>query len=160
MAETVPGARLHVPVQLRWGDLDAFNHVNNIAMLQVLEEARVAAFWLPDQGEPEFPTAVLPTSAETFNLIAHQEIEYVRPVPYQREPLDVQMWFSKIGGSSAEVCYEVHSPVGAPDDILYARASTITVLVDRASGKPLRLPPAVRDAWSAHLGEPVHYTRR
>ncbi len=160
MAETNPEARLHIPIRLRWGDLDAFNHVNNIAMLQLLEEARVAAFWLPDNGEPEFPTAVLPTSAETFNLIAHQEIEYLRPVPYQREPLDVHMWFSKIGGSSAEVCYEVHSAAGAREDILYARASTITVLVERASGKPLRLPQTVRDAWGAYLGAPVRYTRR
>ena len=28
-------------------------------------------------------------------LIARQEIEYLRPVPYQRNPLDVQLWFGK-----------------------------------------------------------------
>ena len=27
--------RLHVPIPLRWGDLDAFNHVNNTSMLKL-----------------------------------------------------------------------------------------------------------------------------
>ena len=48
--------------------------------------------------------------AGTLTLIARQEIEYLRPVPYQRNPLDVQLWFGKLGGSSIEVCYEVFSP--------------------------------------------------
>jgi acyl-CoA thioester hydrolase len=41
-----PGAfspRLHIPIHLRWGDLDAFNHVNNASMLKLLEEVRVRA---------------------------------------------------------------------------------------------------------------------
>jgi acyl-CoA thioesterase FadM len=49
------------------------------------------------------------TDAGVLTLIAHQEIEYLAPVPYRREPLDVQMWFG-LGGSSIEVCYEVYSP--------------------------------------------------
>ena len=42
--------RLHVPIQLRWGDLDAYGHVNNAEMLHLLEEARIAAFWTEDDG--------------------------------------------------------------------------------------------------------------
>jgi len=111
--EAMPdGARLHIPIPLRWGDLDAFNHVNNTSMLKLLEESRVRAFWLPDPGETAPPTAVLESSLHSgvLTLIARQEIEYLAPVPYQRHPLDVQMWFGKLGGSSIEVCYEVCSP--------------------------------------------------
>ena len=109
---TPDGARLHIPIPLRWGDLDAFNHVNNTSMLKLLEESRVRAFWLPDPGETAPPTAVLESSLHSgvLTLIARQEIEYLAPVPYQRHPLDVQMWFGKLGGSSIEVCYEVCSP--------------------------------------------------
>ena len=51
--------RMHVPIHLRWGDLDAFNHVNNATMLKLLEEARVRVFWSPIVGEEAPDTAVI-----------------------------------------------------------------------------------------------------
>ncbi|MEV5071439.1 acyl-CoA thioesterase [Microbacterium sp. LMI12-1-1.1] len=158
------GRRLHIPIHLRWGDLDAFNHVNNTSMLKLLEEARVRAFWLPEPGEDAPDTAVLDSSifSGMLTLIARQEIEYLAPVPYQRHPLDVQMWFGKLGGSSIEVCYEVRSPVetGADGQTLYARATTVIVKVDAASGRPLRLSPEERSAWRPYIGEPIVYAHR
>ncbi|AAT89120.1 conserved hypothetical protein [Leifsonia xyli subsp. xyli str. CTCB07] len=40
--------RLHVPIKLRWSDLDAYGHVNNAEMLRLLEQARIEAFWLTE----------------------------------------------------------------------------------------------------------------
>lgn len=157
------GRRLHVPIHLRWGDLDAFNHVNNTSMLKLLEEARVRAFWASDDGEPQYPTAVVPAGAAAgvLTLIARQEIEYLHPVPYQRAPLDVQLWFGGLGGSSMEVCYEVFSPVTAEQpQTLYARSSAVVVTVDAATGRPLRLTERMRAAWEPYLGEPIAYARR
>lgn len=153
---------MHVPIHLRWGDLDAFNHVNNTAMLKLLEEARVRVFWLPQAGETGPETAVLESSlaAGTVTLIARQEIEYLAPVPYGREPLDVQMWFGKIGGSSVEVCYEVYSPLGAEPQKLYARATSVVVMVDVATGRPTRLSEEMRRVWEPYLGEPIVYGHR
>jgi len=154
--------RLHVPIPLRWGDLDAYNHINNTSMLKILEEARVRAFWHPDRGEDAPPTAVLgfdPTE-RTTSVIARQEIEYLRPVPYHREPLDVQLWFGRLGGSSAEVCYEVFSPAGRGEQVLYARASATIVLVDPTTGSPIRLTAAQRAAWEPFLGAPIVYAHR
>ncbi|MFZ2964516.1 MAG: thioesterase family protein, partial [Rhodoglobus sp.] len=51
--------RLHLPVTLRWSDLDAYGHVNNAEMLRLLEEARMQAFWRSEQPENDLPTAVL-----------------------------------------------------------------------------------------------------
>jgi acyl-CoA thioester hydrolase len=154
--------RLHVPIHLRWGDLDAFNHVNNASMLKLLEEVRVRAFWRPAADEDAPPTAVLDSGidAGTLTLIARQEIEYLRPVPYQRNPLDVQLWFGKLGGSSIEVCYEVFSPVSPAGQDLYARASAVVVMVDAATGRPVRLTDEQRSAWEPYLGEPVVYAHR
>jgi acyl-CoA thioester hydrolase len=153
--------RLHVPIQLRWGDLDAFNHVNNTSMLKLLEEARVRAFWMPGPGEVAPPTAILDSGLAhgLLTLIARQEIEYLAPVPYQRHPLDIQMWFGKLGGSSLEVCYEVRADAAAEQQTLYARATTVMVLVDAASGRPVRLAPEMRAAWEPLLGEPLTYRR-
>ncbi|WP_169582373.1 thioesterase family protein [Microbacterium thalassium] len=160
------GRRLHIPIHLRWGDLDAFNHVNNTSMLKLLEEARVRAFWLPEPGETAPDTAVLESSilSGVLTLIARQEIEYLAPVPYQRDPLDVQMWFGKLGGSSIEVCYEVRSPIETASDTrpqtVYARATTVVVKVDAATGRPLRLSAAEREAWTPYVGAPIAYAHR
>ncbi len=154
--------RIHVPIHLRWGDLDAFNHVNNATMLKLLEEARVRVFWSPIAGEDAPDTAVIDAGLDAgeLTLIARQEIEYLAPVPYRREPLDIQMWFGKLGGSSIEVCYEVYSPLSDADQTLYARASSAVVLVDAATFRPVRLSARMREAWEPYLGNPVVFSRR
>jgi len=158
----VTSERLHIPIHLRWGDLDAFNHVNNTSMLKLLEEARVRAFWKPEEGEQAPATAVLDSGIEQgiLTLIARQEIEYLAPVPYQRRPLEVQMWFGKLGGSSLEVCYEVHNDPASVERTLYARSTAVIVLVDAASGRPMRISPEMRAAWEPFVGEPISYSRR
>ncbi|MCR2763731.1 acyl-CoA thioesterase [Microbacterium sp. zg.B48] len=154
--------RIHIAINLRWGDLDAFNHVNNAAMLKLLEEVRIRAFWRPGIDEEAPPTAVLDSGIDTgtLTLVARQEIEYLRPVPYQRNPLDVQLWFGKVGGSSIEVCYEVFSPATSAQQELYARASAVVVMVDAATGRPVRLTDEQRQAWTPYLGEPIAYAHR
>lgn len=160
------GRRLHIPIHLRWGDLDAFNHVNNTSMLKLLEEARVRAFWQPAPGEHAPDTAVLDSSIRSgvLTLIARQEIEYLAPVPYQRHPLDVQLWFGRLGGSSIEVCYEVRSPLETATrespQTVYARATTVVVKVDATNGRPLRLSAHERAAWSPYAGAPIVYAHR
>src|SRR5690554_2241347 len=93
--------RLHIPIHLRWSDLDAFGHVNNVQVARLLEEARVRAFW-KDDTPAAFPSAVIDSGPEatTWTLIARQELEYLKPMPYFKDPVDVQTWFSKLGGAS------------------------------------------------------------
>ncbi|MFT4156545.1 MAG: thioesterase family protein [Microbacterium sp.] len=155
-------ARLHIPIQLRWGDLDAFNHVNNTSMLKLLEEARVRAFWRAAPGEEAPSTAVLDSGIDEgiLTLIARQEIEYLAPVPYQRRPLEVQMWFGNLGGSSVEVCYEVHNDPVSEVRHLYARSTAIIVLVDARTGRPTRLTQEMRDAWQPFIGPSIEYAHR
>jgi acyl-CoA thioester hydrolase len=170
--------RLHVPISLRWSDLDAYGHVNNASMFRLLEEARIQAFWIADHGDEQVDraedgaetrdtaigatTAVLDgrPGANTLTLIARQEIEYLAQIPYLRQPLDIQLWVGRLGGADLDVCYEVHSPVGVEPAIVYSRAATTIVLVDAESGRPRRLRATERDAWTPYLGDPVRFTRR
>ncbi len=152
--------RLTVPIQLRWGDQDAYGHVNNVSMLKLLEEARVRAFWASDRaGAPT--TAVIEASpgTESLTLIARQEIEYLLPLPYSNEPISIDLWLTKLGGSSIEVGYEIRSPAEADEDLLYARAATVIVFIDAATQRPRRLRDEERAAWEPYLGEPVDFRR-
>jgi acyl-CoA thioester hydrolase len=158
--------RLHVPIRLRWSDLDAYGHVNNAEMLRLLEEARIEAFWTPDPGVPESAagasTAVLDgrPGSDTLTLIARQEIEYLAPVPYLRQPVDIQLWLGRLGGASLEVCYEVFSPVGVLPSVLYTKAATTIVLVDAITQRPRRINDLERAAWQPYLETPVQFTAR
>ncbi|WP_225754013.1 thioesterase family protein [Actinotalea sp. Marseille-Q4924] len=163
--------RLHVPVPLRWGDLDAYGHVNNVAMLRLLEEARIAAFWRhPAAGTPAVdaadvdlgaPTAVLDAgpTASTHTLVARSEIEYLLPLPYRREPAVVEMWLGHLGGASIDVCYEITGGDEAAREV-FARAITTLVLIDAATQRPRRLTDDERSVWGRYLGEPPAMRRR
>jgi len=157
--------RLHVPTLLRWSDLDAYGHVNNARMLSLLEEARIQAFWV-SSDTPEHAvgasTAVIDATpgASTITLIARQEVEYLAPIPYQRQPLDIELWIGYMGGASLDVCYEVYSPVGVEPRVLYTRAVTTIVLVDTGTGLPRRIDERERAAWEPYLGESLTFRRR
>ena len=171
--------RLHIPIPLRWGDLDAYGHINNVEMLRLLEEARVRSFWRADDlvgggdpvaggdlvggGDPGLPpTAVLDLTADStiWSLVARSEIEYLIPMPYSRAPIDVEVWIGRLGGASLDICFELYSPIGVEPRVLYARAATEIVTVDAASGRPTRIPAELRQQWAAYLEQPLAFTRR
>jgi acyl-CoA thioester hydrolase len=163
--------RLHVPIPLRWSDFDAYGHVNNAEMLRLFEEARIHAFWVTDEGDGKAQVDTLGTplttrvldgrpGAATLTLIARQEIEYLLPIPYLRQPIDIQLWLGRLGGASLEVCYEVHSPLEASDDLIFALATTTIVLVDAATQRPRRITATERAAWEPYLEAPVAFSRR
>jgi acyl-CoA thioester hydrolase len=155
--------RLHVQIPLRWSDFDAYAHVNNAEMLRLLEEARIQAFWRPDEGSaPGADTAILDArpGAEMIGLIARQEIEYLAPIPYMRAPIDIEMWIGRMGGASLEICYELFSPEGVTPRLLYTKAATTLVMVTAATGRPQRITDDLRTAWAPYIEEPVQFTKR
>ncbi len=157
--------RLHVRTPLRWSDLDAYGHVNNARMLSLLEEARIQAFWVSDDTSEHAvgaSTAVIDATpgTSTITLIARQEVEYLAPIPYQRQPLDIELWIGHMGGASLDVCYEVFSPDGVEPRVLYTRAVTTIVLADAATERPRRIDDRERAAWEPYLGEPLTFRRR
>ncbi|MDN5558226.1 MAG: acyl-CoA thioesterase [Ruaniaceae bacterium] len=138
--------KVTVPVQVRWVDLDAYGHVNNAAAFTLLEEARIALFW---RGREDAAT-------QFATFIAHQEIEYLLPLSYPDEPLPIAVWISKIGGASAEVCYEIPTATGE----IAARARTTIVTVNTATGAPRRITDEEREIWGAYLDAPIEFRRR
>ena len=154
--------RLTVPISLRWSDFDAYAHVNNAEMFRLLEEARIQAFWINDDGSGSSSMAILDArpGAKVVALIARQEIEYLLPIPYMRQPLDVELWIGRLGGASLEISYEVYSPEGQEPRALYTRAATTLVMVELATGRPQRMTDEQRAAWEPYVEEPVAFTKR
>ena len=110
-------------VPLRWGDLDALGHVNNVALVQLLEEARVSLL------------VALGWTGETHSLgfyVVRHEIDYIAPVVYRTEPLVVDTWVDHIGTSSWTISYDVLDHEGQP----LAHARTVVVTINLETGRP------------------------
>ena len=153
---TEPTGRYRVNVPLRWSDMDAYGHVNNVQFLRLLEDARVIGFedWF---GQDR---SVLSEGI----LVARHEIEYLAPLLFRVPPIVVEMWATKIGGAGFDLAYEVRdgrpSAEGGEGDVVYARAETTLVLYDFATSNPRRMDDALRAVLRSHSGEPVPFRWR
>lgn len=125
-----------MPLQLRWRDLDAFNHVNNSNFLTYLEEARIR--WFDSIGEAWVTDDFAP-------LLAAVQLNYRQPVPYPSD-LAVELYVDKVGTSSLTIGHAIASGDGGT---LYCDGHVVAVWIDRASGRPRPLPDAIRDAVSS-----------
>ena len=127
--------------QLRWSDMDAFGHVNNVVFLRYLEEARVdLMFRAAREMDPEsFASGV---------VVARHEVDYLRPLVYRTEPVTVETWVSELGAASATLGYEIREPGAVEEDGPgrtagpYVRAESVIVPYDVERGRPRRISAA------------------
>lgn len=120
----------------RWGDLDAFNHVNNAAYLVYLQEARLQ--WM--QGVPDWhgPTGM--------PVVAAAELNYRRPIAWP-EVLAVELSCTRAGTTSIILAHRIVSAGDA--NCLYCDGHVVMVWVDPATGQPAPLPASIRAAVTA-----------
>lgn len=123
---------IRMPIELRWRDLDAFNHVNNSNFMTYLEEARIR--WFDSLGEPWVTDAVAP-------LLAAVQMNYKLPIPYPSR-IVVELLADRVGTSSVTLGHRIVSEDGAT---LHADGHVVMVWVDRATGRPTPLPALVKD---------------
>ncbi|GAA1756931.1 thioesterase family protein [Kocuria aegyptia] len=152
---------LLIPIQMRFGDIDSYGHVNNVTMLQYLEDARVRLMARPlsagaAAGVPEGATfrALL---GERLTVIGRQEVEYREQLLYRPDPVSVRVWVSSVGGSSFVLDYTVQEEDGSR---VYAVAQTAVVVIDRASGRPVRLDETQRSLLEHWSDAPARFARR
>lgn len=132
----VPGCADVFPITVRWSDLDAYGHVNNVQYLRFFEEARVYAFkaWF-GQGRDLIDEGM---------LVASQAIDHLLPMGFGYGPARVAVWCGGVGGASFELGYAVAGAEG--DDAVYARGRVHLVAYDLAEQRPRRLGAPEREA--------------
>src|SRR4051812_37645660 len=127
-------ARL-VSVPVRWGDLDAYGHVNNVAIVGLLEQARVQAFW--DPGAPVLPPLAAGSAVQV--IVADAHVAYRAAIPYVHA-VDVAVTVPQVGGASFVIGYEI--TVGGK---VAVSATTTLALIDVATWRPLRFDEGQRE---------------
>ncbi|TNM34652.1 acyl-CoA thioesterase [Streptomyces sedi] len=126
---------------LRWSDMDAFGHVNNVVFLRYLEEARIDfMFRLARQADSGAFTG--------GSVVARHEIDYRKPLVHRPEPVVIELWVSKLGHASVTVDYEIKDERG-----VYVNARTVVVPFDLDLGKPRRLTDDERGFLSRYFDD-------
>jgi acyl-CoA thioester hydrolase len=128
-------------VTVLWGDEDGFGHVNNVAYLRWCETARVE--YLRRIGLfPELPPRGIGP------ILASLTCHYRRPLGYP-DTVMVGTRVAAIGNSSFQM---EHRMVSRATGEVAAEADSAMVAVDYTTGKPVRVPAAVRRAIAAIEG--------
>ena len=139
---------------MRWSDMDAYGHVNNVQYLRFFEDARIEAFGAHRAGEDAG------SMLDTGILVARHEIEYLKPLTWRPEPVHIDLWITTLKGAMIEVGYEVYdAPVDGPR-VRYALAESTLVLYDLAADRPRRLTETDIARLEGLRGGPVPFKAR
>lgn len=123
-----------IPSAVRWGDLDAFNHVNNAAYLVYVQEARLE--WLAGIEGTWFDETMMP-------VVASAHMNYRRQLGWPTRVV-VELATTRLGNSSVTIAHRI---VAADDAaVVYADGDVVMVWVDPSSGRSVPLPEAIRMA--------------
>lgn len=126
--------RWSMPV--RWGDLDALNHVNNAVYFRYLEEARVQLF-------AQAGTALPPNR---ITLLAHVSCDFLRPVLYPATVVVSQV-LTRVGRSSLSMDTLIECE-GEPG-VAYAKGRQVMVGGAAETGKSMPWTPQELERLSA-----------
>jgi len=118
--------------QIRWGDLDALGHVNNIVFFQFAESARMAYF--DAIGIADFKEAPLDgPGMVSANLNFRRQLKYPGTVRVTTNVI-------RIGAKSFTMQYTLRD---AADDFVVADGESVMVWVDYAAGRARPLSPSL-----------------
>ena len=117
---------LRYPVQVRFRDLDAYNHVNNAVYLTYLEDARIA--WLSAARVRQL------MSPKFSTILAHIDIDYRAPAKLA-EVLTIEIRLSRMGNSSFDFAYRI-----VRGDALIVVANSTQVCFDFEHNRVSRVP--------------------
>lgn len=123
-----------VPISVRWGDLDAFDHVNNAAFLVYVQEARIV--WLNRLGAQLRDDAKMP-------VVAAASLNFRRQLGWPAR-IVVELSIARVGNSSLTIGHRIVDEDDAT--CVYADGEAVMVWIDPASGRSIALPDAVRAA--------------
>lgn len=126
---------IHVTkMPIRWGDMDAYGHVNNTVYFRYMEQARVE--WVEAMGVQVRPGGCGP-------VIINACCTFLKPMNYPGT-VEVRTFVDHPGRSSVQSHVEM-----LIDGELYAEGAAKIVWMDTTSGKSVAIPDDVRAVLEA-----------
>jgi len=119
---------------LRWGDMDAMAHLNNVQYFRLIEEARIQ--WFAAFGFATLPSGEAP-------ILAHASLDFTRAMNYPATAR-VRQTVTRLGRTSVELAITLTTK--EEPDTVFATGKTVIVWYDYAAGRSAPWPEHVRAA--------------
>jgi acyl-CoA thioester hydrolase len=131
--------RFYHPIEVRYGDLDPQQHVNNARYLTYIEQARIA--YVQEVGLWDGK------SFEKIGIIlAEARVTFLAPIIWG-QTIQVGMRINRLGNKSFDVNYIIEdSEIGK----LHATAATVQVTYDYHTSQTIPIPTAWRQIITAY----------
>ncbi|UDY24464.1 acyl-CoA thioesterase [Nocardioides sp. Kera G14] len=131
---------------VRWGDMDAFGHVNNVVFADYLQEARVDLLRAHGAGAPTDALA-------EGTLVVSQHLQYAAPLVFDEHPVLIDVWVAQIKAATFTLAYEIHREAPDGTRTTYATAHTVLTPFSFAEQRPRRINPEERAQLGHFLEE-------
>lgn len=134
MNESDRSPMFRTTIEVRWRDLDAFNHVNNATYLTYLEQARLdwlqhlSGSWLGEHSAP---------------VMAACQLDYRAPINWPAR-VQVELSCKRLGNRSMTLAHRIVD--ADAQDKVYCDGNVTLVWIDPATGTSVPLPDGVREA--------------
>jgi acyl-CoA thioester hydrolase len=112
------------------GDIDELGHVNNAVWVR----------WIQDVATAHWQAAADPAHVAAFLwVVTRHEIDYLRGLGHGGT-VTARTW---VGEAPKGARFDRHVEFAGADGAVHVRARTTWAIIDRASGRPLRVPAEV-----------------
>ncbi|MDR1368168.1 MAG: acyl-CoA thioesterase [Candidatus Accumulibacter sp.] len=125
-------------ISMRWGDMDAYRHVNNAVYFRYMEQAC---------AEFISKSAFRALTTDKGPVVVNSSCSFFRQMAYPGV-VEVRMYCASPGRSSFFTLYEIRLQ-GV--ELLYAEGQMKMVWIDRLTGKSVPLPDEFR-VWFSQAG--------
>jgi len=126
-------------LRVRWSDVDAYGHVNNVVYFEYFQEARIS-FLAELSG-----TTDAMSLANGF-VLARLVVDYRRPIRFRSTPYEIRTWPTRLGRSSFDLQATIHD-----GDELLAKSAAVIVGYDSTALRARALADNERAGIEAHL---------
>ena len=112
------------------GHIDELGHVNNAVWVQWIQEVALAHWY----------SVADPAHQDNYIwVVVRHEVDYLRPA-YDGETLTGRTW---VGEAPKGARFDRHMEFVSADGKVRVRARTVWAIIDKAAGRPIRVPPEV-----------------
>lgn len=127
---------------LRWADMDLLGHINNVAYVDYLQEARI---------EMLATHPLLHRSGSGIGLVVvRHEMDFVAPLRFRKRPVLIDSWVTEVRAGSFTAASEIYDE-GPQGRVVYLRASTKLAPMDLATNGPRRIDTEERAVLGQYL---------
>lgn len=135
MDEALGRYPVSIHLQVAWGEMDAFQHVNNTVYARWVESGRVAYMNRLGLMRGKVGDGVGP-------ILGRVQIDFLKPVTYP-DKVRVDVTAVKLGRSSITMAYRIWS---SAQKLEVAKGEDVVVMVDYRTGKTTPIDVALREA--------------